>query len=1026
MRITFQNTDMNQVMEKQEVSRREPASQKAGTDQGFGYMLDISGSSAENQIYQEQGKTVEDVMAQAASQNVDLTGDYMAVMSNSMSEEDFAKLQENGYEVGSTRVDEAVTIVDNIKASLLEAGVSISGYTDTLDMDTLTEITGDAALARDLADAFTEKGVPLTEENARKAMEALEEARTLQTPGNDTLKYMVVHEKEPVIEELYKARYSSTEGNGRQGRGYYQDENGYLTKRADNINWESLQSQIDQIIEKASLSGSEGAQEGARWLISAGIPLTVETLTSYMGLKQIALPMEDKALLSAMATAVSDGKSPGRADLTGADTLWNKAYQIWDTVQKLSAQAADLAASEGKDMTIASLDAAQKLIENGYQNVTQENAAARRQLEEARLQMSILANRELLKSGFAIETAKIEEVIEALRDVEQNGQRILFGGDTQEETFARAQLYAETRQTAEKIPHMPLAVLGKVSIARADFTLTHFRESGEALAASYKKANENYETFQTTPRSDMGDSMAKAFRNTEVLLEELGLEATDANKRAVRILGYNSLEITEENIMTVKAADEALRNVVKKLTPAATMEMIREDKNPLTMTVEELDDYLNERQQDPAREQEKFSKYLYKLEQKKEITKEEKESYIGIYRLLRQVEKSDGAVIGSLLHQGASLSFKNLLTFVRTGKAKGMDAVVDDDMGTLREVKEKGETIDRQIESAFSRHTQEDSYYIRLGHEAYGELDGDKVAQIAPEDTMELEEFTQRLRETQELEESNASYLKEQTKMIRQIRAHGDTSQMLRFLKEPATPENIQAMNEYLSDSAGAFKKIRKDAGRDGNAQDSRFADSISKLEEKFLSREEAGRAYREFTETEKELLEESMYESDEITYPDMRQLGLLYKQVSFTAGLADTERYDIPVITEDSVLALHVQIVHAKEEQGTAEISMETEQYGKISVKLQLTGKRVRGFVLGSQEGCSHKLEAVRERAQEELSRAGFDSDDMHVGIRRDLHIGFTAGKEEATEDGQVSTKELYSAAKAVVIAVRREIERG
>ena len=85
MRITFQNTDMNQVMEKQEVSRREPASQKAGTDQGFGYMLDISGSSAENQIYQEQGKTVEDVMAQAASQNVDLTGDYMAVMSNSMS-----------------------------------------------------------------------------------------------------------------------------------------------------------------------------------------------------------------------------------------------------------------------------------------------------------------------------------------------------------------------------------------------------------------------------------------------------------------------------------------------------------------------------------------------------------------------------------------------------------------------------------------------------------------------------------------------------------------------------------------------------------------------------------------------------------------------------------------------------------------------------------------------------------------------------------------------------------------------------
>ena len=46
-------------------------------------------------------------------------------------------------------------------------------------------------------------------------------------------------------------------------------------------------------------------------------------------------------------------------------------------------------------------------------------------------------------------------------------------------------------------------------------------------------------------------------------MEELGLEATDANRRAVRILGYNHLEITQENIMTVKTADQALRNVVK-------------------------------------------------------------------------------------------------------------------------------------------------------------------------------------------------------------------------------------------------------------------------------------------------------------------------------------------------------------------------------------------------------------------------------------------------------------------------------
>ncbi len=154
-------------------------------------------------------------MAEASGQNVDLTSDYMAVMSNSMSEEDFAKLQENGYQVGSTQAETAVTIVDHIKASMLEAGcIHIRlyryigyGYTD-----------GDHGRCRagqELNEAFSEAGVPLTEETAREAMEALDEAQALKTPGEDAMKYMVLHKKDPVIESYYTAQYSSL-GDGEQ------------------------------------------------------------------------------------------------------------------------------------------------------------------------------------------------------------------------------------------------------------------------------------------------------------------------------------------------------------------------------------------------------------------------------------------------------------------------------------------------------------------------------------------------------------------------------------------------------------------------------------------------------------------------------------------------------------------------------------------------------------------------------------------------------------------------------------------
>ena len=1023
MKITFQRTDTNQNVERQKMAYKEASVQRIGTESG--YALDISGTVMDNEIYKSQGKTMEEVMQEAGGQNVALAHDYMAVMSNCMSDGDFAKLQEDGYQPGSTEVEKAVTIIDKIKASLLQAGVSVAGYTDTLDMDTLTEITGNSALAEEMAETFSKESVPLTEETAKEAMQALEDAKALKEPEEDTMKYMVLHEKEPVLQDLYMAQYSSLQNGSRQGRGYYQDENGYLTRKADQINWESLQSQIDSIIEEAGLEDVPQAEESARWLVEAGIPLTKETLTSYMGLQKISIPAGQQELLQAMATAVSDGRSPREADLTGAKSLWEQAIDLWNNVQQITDAAADLTAEQGKSLTLHHLDAAQKLIDNGYQNVTEENAAARRMLEEIRLQMTISANRELLKSGYAIETSPLEEVIEALKSVEQHQNEILFGGEAVEASGNRAQLYEETREIVSGIPQMPAAVVGRVCFLEEAFTLHHVKEVGKVLAGAYERANERYETFQTMPRSDMGDSLAKAFRNAEALLEEIDLEATEANKRAVRILGYNSLEITEENIEIVKEADQALKNTVKKLSPAATLQMIREGKNPLTMTVAELDDYLSERQQEPEEEQEKYSKFLYKLEQKKEITKEEKESYIGIYRLLRQVEKSDGAVIGSLIHQGAELSFRNLLTAVRTSRARGMDTVVDDGLGTLQEVKEKSTSIDEQIETAFREKNGEAGYFVRLSHEVYDNLEGDKIVQIAPDSSMDLEAFAEMLRQTESDEQLEEAYKKEQIARCRQIPTENDNARaLLTMLEEPVTFENMQAASEYGKDSAKAFAKIKEEAERQTEGEENALEREISSLEEHFDSKEEAIQAYRSLTKTETEILDRAIYESTEVSSMNVKELGLIYKQISFTAKLADRERYDIPIITKDSVMALHVQIVHSHEDRGSVEASMELEGYGELSIKLQVDGKNIKGFFIGSQEGSQEKLQAIKEEVEKELSRMEFRTEQMNIGFRKGLHTDFSPIKEE--EQKQVSTNELYRVAKAVIVTVHREAERG
>ena len=109
------------------------------------------------------------------------------------------------------------------------------------------------------------------------------------------------------------------------------------------------------------------------------------------------------------------------------------------------------------------------------------------------------------------------------------------------------------------------------------------------------------------------------------------------------------MEITEGNIQSVMDADNDLQRVIAKMTPPSVVKMIRDGVNPLKVTLGELEQYLdaNASYEDEA---EKYSKYLYKLEHSGEITEQEKESYIGIYRMLRQIEKTESASVGDTLH----------------------------------------------------------------------------------------------------------------------------------------------------------------------------------------------------------------------------------------------------------------------------------------------------------------------------------------------------------------------------------------
>ena len=142
------------------------------------------------------------------------------------------------------------------------------------------------------------------------------------------------------------------------------------------------------------------------------------------------------------------------------------------------------------------------------------------------------------------------------------------------------------------------------------------RELHGAAISATKSAwqyQQDYEAVGTQVRTDLGDSIKKAFAGIPTMLQEMGLESTPENERAVRILGYNRMEITEESIAQIKDWDAEVNALIDRMKPATVLGMIRDGINPLEHTLTELNEMLADRGMTAAHEEESYSKFLWRL-----------------------------------------------------------------------------------------------------------------------------------------------------------------------------------------------------------------------------------------------------------------------------------------------------------------------------------------------------------------------------------------------------------------------------
>lgn len=663
------------------------AGQSVNVSFSAGESFSVFGDMGVGQNDNDKKKTLTDIQQEAAFTDVGISQDYMTVVSHTMSDEDFKRMCEEGFHFETLDPDDAVNILDKIKAELVRSGQEIIGYTDDLDIETLTKAVGSESLARALSDSFRDADIPLTKENIAAVGKAWTMASELGEPTEGAYQYMIDNELEPEIWDFYMAKNSGAD-NAAQHRNPASEDMSYLEDK-------KIRQQIDQVLEQAGYECNDENREAAEWLLRRRLPLTEESIARFKRLHEAEVPVTEERFAQAAASAVAAGKDPIHADLKSdaEENIYKKAV---DTLNLYRAR----------------YDAVERPESRNYGELEQwlreqDNLTARKQLEEIRLRMTAEVNVKLLKSGFAIDTAPMEELIEALRKAEEAVAQNYFPDDAQ--AVLKYENWNETNDVMRDMPELPAKLLGTVRIHDGDgqsaTILEDFHDEGVSLKQDYDRAGQAYESLMTEPRADLGDSIRKAFGNVDELIRELGLEPTEENRRVVRILGYNNMEITEDNLNRVKEADEQVRTLIEKMTPAATLKMIRDGINPLEQSFAKLNEYFDSLPAGYQEQAESYSRYLYGLEHNKQITEQERESYIGIYRLLHQIEHKDGAAVGAVINTQAELQFDNLLSAVRSGKFQHMDVRATDELGVLKELVRDAEnkSISEQIYSGYEK-----------------------------------------------------------------------------------------------------------------------------------------------------------------------------------------------------------------------------------------------------------------------------------------------------------------------------------
>ena len=976
--------------------------------------MNVDGKAMDRNTYDSLIKEADDVKSQIM-QSASNAKIGLKALFNRINESDAVKINEDGFNLDDLSEEDCVNIVDRIRIQLAAYNDNYRVFAGDIDVDKIEQVVGSKGFAQDIAGKMADSGVPATDENIEAVGKALKDIPSENRLSDEEKLYMVAGNMEPTLTNIKMAQSAcSMSVSYNHGTS--------LTEAS----WHQLKPQIEKIITKAGLSLDEKNINNSKAMLERDIPVTEDNLQKMAEMDEIELTPENVA--AKVIDAISKGQQPENAVMSDHPDMYKEVARALDTLEK--ADKLYLAyAEEHSDNGIVSLRTIEEAInafaddeqvqpvsdiinqeirdsskqsgqEAGNQGNNQNNSNYR-----TLLQIQILMTAEtgvsLVKSGVDINQVSIGTLHKHLLALDkenvfdQIGEQLSRDIDS-DEFYSTTLSVRESIYNIKNAPLDTVAALYKEILAKdaGSITITSAASMGISLKQRLSMAGEAYDTMSTSVRKDMGDSLNRAVESSaQAMLNDMDMEDNSQNRQAVAILAKNGMDITRENVINIRELKSTLDSIVDNMKPQTVLNMIRDNVDIMSADIHAVNQYIKEEYSDISSAS-AYSTFLYKLDRTNGITSEERQQFIGIYKMMNMFTKDAGSAIGALVKQGADITMKNLCSAYDSRRSyNNMDMSVDDSKDVTVSVYE--------------------SLYTNIFAKTGGKITPltlKNVNEEKPIMSRSVDNFCEAAQDMYDAK-AEAAYMDEYMKLVRQVAA-ADSAVIneLERSGEDITLNNIQAMEQLMmSDLFNNSFRIDRDKAQD-------FLDNIG-------DREELTSAVRQLCDEVDRRLGEEIDKADN-SYEVVKKATIHQMSAGIMARSATRQDYTIPYIKGDGYGMMKLTFKAEEGDKGKIAISYEDDRLGRVNVEINVTSDELmvsgtygtRASITGtadSEEADSaaafrERLNAVADEVKEQF---GFKKTNVIINPVRNVSRNLYG-----SDDTGIDTRKLYKIAKTVV----------